>query len=265
MPVPSDITALSTTAASNSPAGSESPATADDYFRAHAAFIAQLRAVIGGATNPDIPTATGTAAAANLTTSATDTTAGRVLKVGDFGLGTTAVLYGGDLNLIGNVTGFYRTILGATNFPDGCLDSCFVHIGSGDTFSQTFVGYGTNRMYTRGGVGVVPNISWQPWAEVATSANSFGQGQTWQDVTGSRALNTVYTNSTGKPIQIKVSALSSQSSVMQTFINGNATGLSGSGNLGSIPADTSTIPNGATYRCTVSDGTPSALKWWELR
>lgn len=60
MPVPSDITALSTTAASNSPAGSESPATADDYFRAHAAFIAQLRAVIGGAADPNIPNAYAT-------------------------------------------------------------------------------------------------------------------------------------------------------------------------------------------------------------
>jgi hypothetical protein len=44
MPVPSAITDLSTTAASNSPAGSESArGTIDDYFRAHAKFIAELR------------------------------------------------------------------------------------------------------------------------------------------------------------------------------------------------------------------------------
>ena len=43
MPVPTLITDLSTTIASNSPAGSESPASLDDYQRAHAAFIAQLR------------------------------------------------------------------------------------------------------------------------------------------------------------------------------------------------------------------------------
>lgn len=55
MPVPSAITDLSTTPASNSPAGSESPATTDDYFRSHAAFIAQLRAVIGGTADPSIP------------------------------------------------------------------------------------------------------------------------------------------------------------------------------------------------------------------
>lgn len=43
MPVPSNISELSTTPGSNSPAGSESPATFDDYMRAFAAFIAQLR------------------------------------------------------------------------------------------------------------------------------------------------------------------------------------------------------------------------------
>lgn len=43
MPVPASITDLSTTAGSNSPPGSESPATIDDYLRTHAAFIAQLR------------------------------------------------------------------------------------------------------------------------------------------------------------------------------------------------------------------------------
>lgn len=43
MPVPSLITDLSQTPLSNYPDGSESPNTADDYFRTHAAFIAMLR------------------------------------------------------------------------------------------------------------------------------------------------------------------------------------------------------------------------------
>lgn len=43
MPVPASITDLSTTAGSNSPPGSESPATLDDYIRTLSSFIAQLR------------------------------------------------------------------------------------------------------------------------------------------------------------------------------------------------------------------------------
>lgn len=55
MPVPSSIADLTTTAGTNYPSGSESPSTADDYLRAHASFIAKLRAVVGGATDSDIP------------------------------------------------------------------------------------------------------------------------------------------------------------------------------------------------------------------
>lgn len=45
MPVPTQITDLSTTAASNSPAGTDSVLpNLDDYLRAHASFIAQLNA-----------------------------------------------------------------------------------------------------------------------------------------------------------------------------------------------------------------------------
>jgi hypothetical protein len=46
MPVPSNISELSTSPGSNYPAGSESPATIDDYLRSHAAFIAQQRDLV---------------------------------------------------------------------------------------------------------------------------------------------------------------------------------------------------------------------------
>ena len=56
MPVPSSISDLSTTAGSNSPAGTDPIGTdADNYIRAHAAFIAQLR---DGSKNLEAGTAT---------------------------------------------------------------------------------------------------------------------------------------------------------------------------------------------------------------
>ena len=42
MPVPSSISDLSTTPSLNSPAGTESPSTVDDYLRTQAAFIKQV-------------------------------------------------------------------------------------------------------------------------------------------------------------------------------------------------------------------------------
>lgn len=50
MPVPNAITDLSQTANSNSPSGSESPITTDNYLRAHAAFIALSNAAMGTGT-----------------------------------------------------------------------------------------------------------------------------------------------------------------------------------------------------------------------
>lgn len=64
MPVPSSIVDLSAVAGSNYPSGSESPSTADDYFRAHASFIAKLRAVVGGTVDPEIPSVYDSIAAA---------------------------------------------------------------------------------------------------------------------------------------------------------------------------------------------------------
>lgn len=57
MPVPGSINDLSTSAGSNFPAGSESPATIDDYLRTYAAFIAILRdrfPVLGDVTIDDL-------------------------------------------------------------------------------------------------------------------------------------------------------------------------------------------------------------------
>ena len=48
MPVPTTIDDLSTTAASNSPAGSDTPADGDNFIRALSAFVASLRDKLNG-------------------------------------------------------------------------------------------------------------------------------------------------------------------------------------------------------------------------
>lgn len=72
MPLPSSINDLSTTAGSNSPSGSESPSTIDDYLRVYASYIAQLRdnklALAGGTLTGAVnDAATQTIASASLT------------------------------------------------------------------------------------------------------------------------------------------------------------------------------------------------------
>lgn len=62
MPVPSSISDLSTTPSLNSPAGTESPSTVDDYLRTQAAFIRQVDDKAAGAVKVADLAATGGAA-----------------------------------------------------------------------------------------------------------------------------------------------------------------------------------------------------------
>lgn len=93
-----------------------------------------------------------------------------------------------------------------------------------------------------------------------------GVGQTWQDVTASRALATDYTNTTGRPIVVFARTGSSTLQTTQITVDGviaayfNAT----SGTSVSQGA-TAIVPNGSTYQVTAPNGDPTLLYWSELR
>lgn len=101
------------------------------------------------------------------------------------------------------------------------------------------------------------------------SGLGLGVGQTWQNVTGSRALGTTYTNSTGRPIMIMVFVTSAASyGFIQCSFNGAATTtVGGTGWIGSASnfqgGVTLIIPAGQTYNVTVTSG--SLSNWMELR
>lgn len=91
------------------------------------------------------------------------------------------------------------------------------------------------------------------------NATVLGIGQTWQDVKASRAANTTYTNTTGRPIQV---------AIQYTVTNGASTALVNGLTIGRIGITTSTIdgsisfivPNGSTYSFSAT-----ASNWLELR
>ena len=99
--------------------------------------------------------------------------------------------------------------------------------------------------------------------------SGLGAGQTWQDMTASRAKDVTYTNSSGKAIFI---------SVTNTDTTGLVTGFTISVD-GSIIAETysyvgstsiprsnltAIIPNGSTYKVALH-GLDTIHLWWELR
>lgn len=108
------------------------------------------------------------------------------------------------------------------------------------------------------------------WA-AAAAGGGVGISQTWQNMTASRALATTYTNSTGVPIAVEVTLMSTTSG--QLSITPTVDGVS----LGQTiyPAGASgfafsrafIVPPGSTYSIGTasSSATPSLSRWVELR
>lgn len=99
-------------------------------------------------------------------------------------------------------------------------------------------------------------------AVVNLAMQALGVGQTWQVVTGSRVSGTTYTNSTGRPIMVRVVGAGSNQTITSS-IGGVALGVIVNNNTASAVSDFYVVPSGATYSSTMGAGT--ILSWAELR
>ena len=88
-------------------------------------------------------------------------------------------------------------------------------------------------------------------------------GEVWNDVTGSRALGTTYTNSRGYPIMISMYGSGAGSSSTQIYVNGTLVYQNNAqwNGAGAIPGGCLIIPDGATYSASLSS---ALVKWSEL-
>ncbi|MET6758932.1 hypothetical protein [Pseudoalteromonas sp. NCIMB_1079] len=112
---------------------------------------------------------TGTAATADLTTSPTDTTPGRALKVGDFGVGTTVGISfaGEDLDLVSAaLSGYYTNTTLNTPFANTFGAFSFIPIGTGGV--MVAISTSSETMFYRAKV----SGSWRPWQELYSSKNT---------------------------------------------------------------------------------------------
>jgi hypothetical protein len=108
------------------------------------------------------------------------------------------------------------------------------------------------------------STAWFPYT--SDSTGSIGYGQTWQVLTGSRAMNTTYTNSTGKPIYVYASqCYSTTGTVNYTLIVGGITvGTAVAWHTNSYAEIDGIVPAGATYQITAS-ANATGYAWSELR
>lgn len=99
----------------------------------------------------------------------------------------------------------------------------------------------------------------------------FGIGQTWQDMTASRALNTTYTNSTSRPIAVQIlfdRAEANEDGVLAVTpgqsLEASRYAAASSSSLATLLYGV--VQPGATYRLNTASGGAAALdSWFELR
>ncbi len=111
-------------------------------------------------------------------------------------------------------------------------------------------------------------------AKVAASATevvgnyALGVGQTWQSLAGSRALNTTYQNTTGRPISVSVVTQpgNNQTSSFEVSPNSDMSSsivISRQRDIDGLTTDNGIIPNNIYYRLNLGSG--FIASWAELR
>jgi hypothetical protein len=118
----------------------------------------------------------------------------------------------------------------------------------------------------------VVSVAGKPIVQNGTAANhavsfgqSFGLGQSTQNVTASRALSTTYTNTTGKPIEVLLRMQMSATAIYDVYKNGAVVTQLGSPSLNNQASMSFIVLAGETYSVAISTGTGSIGSWWEVR
>ena len=114
------------------------------------------------------------------------------------------------------------------------------------------VGYVESTQATAGTWATTPSTLQGCGGQALAAMSSLGYGQTWQNVSASRAANTTYYNTTGKPIFVSI--LSGSNVAQNVTVNGITSSLWTIG-------CTFIVPNNGTY----STNTISGAVWSELR
>lgn len=87
------------------------------------------------------------------------------------------------------------------------------------------------------------------------ASRTFGIGQSWVDVTGSRGMGTTYTNNTNRPILVTVARLLTSNQYLLLYVDGNIRTIQR--NLSTSTYEmwvTALVPPGSTYQAYTSAG-----------
>lgn len=162
-------------------------------------------------------------------------------------------------NIAGGVQLDETNLISPTTISSGATSASTIYSASSVSASSPYrvVGFCDVTEATAGTWATAPSTVQGTGGQALAALSSLGYGQSWQNVTASRAAGTTYYNTTGKPIQLLITVTSGNAAAL--LINGSTAFPAISGQLtiqGVI------IPHGASYALGNSSA-PST--WWELR
>ena len=163
---------------------------------------------------------------------------------------------------------FLKSIAGSTVTAGSFVVGTQYTILTVGTTSFTAIGASANTVgvvFTATGVGSgTGTATINQWSsETQVIYTPIGVGQTWQDVSASRASGTTYTNSTGRPIFISV-RWDRDDGTLELTVDSLPIGKTGNTQGAVYYTLTAIIPSGSTYIATAT-GSGGTLSWYELR
>ncbi len=169
--------------------------------------------------------------------------------------------------LAGSITADKITSLATTQLT-GTLSVSNGGIGAATlTSNAVLLGNGTSAVQTvspgsSGNVLTSNGTTWQSTAPASVKGLGLG-GEVWNNVTGSRAFNTQYTNSRSYPIMVSASTTCSGGARITTFVNGVQIVFFGwqFNGCGAFGGTVVIVPPGATYQLNAGEGVQN---WVEL-
>lgn len=134
---------------------------------------------------------------------------------------------------------------------------------SGNTNSvYRVVGFVDIQQATAGVWATAPTLVQGAGGQALASLSSLGYGQTWQALTGSRAVATTYYNTTGRPISVSVIVQGAGTAII--MVNGISI-YGGYANSTEYLSVNAIVPPGSSYSANTTVGIPSLTTWSELR
>jgi hypothetical protein len=129
------------------------------------------------------------------------------------------------------------------------------------------VGYVDSTQATAGSWATAPSVIQGQGGEAFASQASIGQGQTWKNLTASRAIGTVYVNTSGKPMQVSIVGQEvSGNDYAILYVNNIAVAYSGQfgATVTAVTTMTAIVPPFGAYYVANTVGAWSKLYWAEL-